>query len=249
MPNQHLKDALSQAGLTIEQFAEIIEVDPKTVQRWVSGRTPYPRHREKIAHALDLTEHQLWPDAAPTAADTDPDRPGVEEITGLWPAGAEDGAPETIDLLDQPVHEVNIIDLDGNVLAGAALCTALRHQADANHTAIRIITAHNTPEINALADHEQVQIITVPRRASYASFIRVDDTILIEYFLANTRSYPVIRVERCTDHGFFDHLTASFNATWTHFSANDGTGRVVAQQPPSVPTVTPQPRRWPGREQ
>ena len=29
------------------------------------GRTPYPRHRARVAGALDTTEHALWPDAVP----------------------------------------------------------------------------------------------------------------------------------------------------------------------------------------
>lgn len=40
MPNEHLKTALTQAGLTVEEFADIIGVDAKTAERWISGRTP-----------------------------------------------------------------------------------------------------------------------------------------------------------------------------------------------------------------
>jgi DNA-binding transcriptional regulator YiaG len=37
MANENLEDALRSAGLTSEQFAQVIDVDPQTVQRWVSG--------------------------------------------------------------------------------------------------------------------------------------------------------------------------------------------------------------------
>ncbi len=77
MADTNLKNALRRAGLTPEEFAEIVRVDPKTVQRWVAGTTtPYPRHRATIARALDLTEHELWPDhAPPPAAGSDPSEP------------------------------------------------------------------------------------------------------------------------------------------------------------------------------
>ncbi|MBV9363196.1 MAG: helix-turn-helix transcriptional regulator [Solirubrobacterales bacterium] len=53
MADTNLKDALRRAGMTPEEFAEVVGVDPKTVQRWVAGSTtPYPRHRATIARAL-----------------------------------------------------------------------------------------------------------------------------------------------------------------------------------------------------
>ena len=39
-------------------------VDPKTGQRWIAGRTPYPRHRRAIADLLGENEGYLWPQTA-----------------------------------------------------------------------------------------------------------------------------------------------------------------------------------------
>ena len=63
MENEHLRTAITRAGLTLEEFADIVQVDVKTVRRWLAGRTPYPRHRTRVAGALDTTEHALWPNA------------------------------------------------------------------------------------------------------------------------------------------------------------------------------------------
>jgi transcriptional regulator with XRE-family HTH domain len=249
MPNQHLKDALSQAGLTVEQFADIIQVDPRTAQRWLNGRTPYPRHREKIARALDLTQHQLWPNATPTPDGSDENRPGVEELTGLWPYGTDDGAPEAIDLLDQPAHQVDILDPDGHVLANAGLCTALRHQAASGNATIRVITAHNTADIDALAGQDHVEIITIRPRAQAPIFIHVDDTILFSYALDDPDTLPIFRVQRHLDHGFFDRLAENFDSVWTHLGATIGTIQPAPQPSQAAPPASPQPRRWPGREQ
>lgn len=42
MPNERLRAALLERGLTLDEPADSIDVDPKTVERWVTtGRTPY----------------------------------------------------------------------------------------------------------------------------------------------------------------------------------------------------------------
>ncbi|MFC0109842.1 DUF5919 domain-containing protein [Kibdelosporangium aridum] len=64
MPNDRLRDALLRNGLTPTQLAAAIDVDPKTVERWITrGRTPYQRHRHAIAAMVRETESYLWPDA------------------------------------------------------------------------------------------------------------------------------------------------------------------------------------------
>lgn len=46
MANERLRAALLQKGVNIADLAEAIEVDPKTVERWVTkGREPYRKHR------------------------------------------------------------------------------------------------------------------------------------------------------------------------------------------------------------
>ena len=63
MPNERLRAALLQRGLSTTGLAEELAVDHKTVERWVSGRIPYRRHRFAIAEQLGVDEVYLWPDA------------------------------------------------------------------------------------------------------------------------------------------------------------------------------------------
>jgi transcriptional regulator with XRE-family HTH domain len=64
MPNERLRDALMRNGLTLDQVARAVNVDPKTVERWITkGRTPYPKHRHKIAAMARESEGYLWPQA------------------------------------------------------------------------------------------------------------------------------------------------------------------------------------------
>ncbi|MEU5879460.1 helix-turn-helix domain-containing protein [Spirillospora sp. NPDC047279] len=64
MPNERLRAALYQKGITLAALAEQVGVDPKTVERWITkDRVPYRRTRQAVATALDADETYLWPDA------------------------------------------------------------------------------------------------------------------------------------------------------------------------------------------
>ncbi|MET8008265.1 helix-turn-helix domain-containing protein [Nonomuraea glycinis] len=64
MANERLRAALLQKSVSIADLAEAIEVDPKTVERWVTkGREPYRKHRFATASYLGVDEAYLWPDA------------------------------------------------------------------------------------------------------------------------------------------------------------------------------------------
>src|SRR5207244_13422196 len=45
MANERLRSAMAKAGKDIANLADATAVDPKTVQRWLAGRVPHPRHR------------------------------------------------------------------------------------------------------------------------------------------------------------------------------------------------------------
>jgi transcriptional regulator with XRE-family HTH domain len=62
--NETLRRALLMARLTEEDVAARLEVDPKTVRRWLEGRVPYLRHRWVLAGMLDLDEADLWPEVS-----------------------------------------------------------------------------------------------------------------------------------------------------------------------------------------
>ena len=76
--NENLCRALLQARLTEEDVATRLQVDPKTVRRWLEGRLPYLRHRWALAALLGLDETDLWPQLR--AADTRP-----AEVRAIYP--------------------------------------------------------------------------------------------------------------------------------------------------------------------
>lgn len=64
MSNERLRAALANIGLAPNDLAEELQVDPKTVERWLNdGRTPYARYRNRVAARVGESEVWLWPKA------------------------------------------------------------------------------------------------------------------------------------------------------------------------------------------
>ena len=76
--NEPLRRALLHARLREDDVAARLDVDPKTVRRWLNGRVPYPHNRTAIANLVGADEADLWPDVGgPLAARTRPEELGT----------------------------------------------------------------------------------------------------------------------------------------------------------------------------
>jgi transcriptional regulator with XRE-family HTH domain len=63
VPNERLRAALARDGWTLDAFAEALEVDRKTVERWISKeRTPHRKTAVAAANRLSEDPAYLWPD-------------------------------------------------------------------------------------------------------------------------------------------------------------------------------------------
>jgi hypothetical protein len=79
--NEPLRRALLRARLREDDVAARLEVDPKTVRRWLNGRVPYGNNRAALADLVGAEEAELWPDAGgPLTARTRP-----EELGAVYP--------------------------------------------------------------------------------------------------------------------------------------------------------------------
>jgi hypothetical protein len=68
-------------GVSVKSLADHTGVDTKTIERWLQGRTPHPRHRWATASLLLEDETYLWPET------TDPRRASAasqDELVGLY---------------------------------------------------------------------------------------------------------------------------------------------------------------------
>ena len=70
--NNRLLSAMKSAHATINDIAELTNVDRRTVQRWIQGRVPHPNHRWAIVEYLKIREELIWPsDASKEGVDID----------------------------------------------------------------------------------------------------------------------------------------------------------------------------------
>jgi lambda repressor-like predicted transcriptional regulator len=68
MHNERLRSLLLERGHKPEDLAAAIDVDPKTVERWITkARVPYRRHRYATAAFLGVDEAEIWPSALTSA--------------------------------------------------------------------------------------------------------------------------------------------------------------------------------------
>lgn len=64
MANERLRALLLERRVTTAELAEAVQVDAKTVERWiVAGRVPYRKHRYNVAAFFGVDETYIWPDA------------------------------------------------------------------------------------------------------------------------------------------------------------------------------------------
>jgi transcriptional regulator with XRE-family HTH domain len=111
--NEHLRRALLRARLSEEDVAARLQVDPKTVRRWLEGRVPYLRHRWAIAGMLDADEADLWPEVrAALAARSRP-----AEIKAIYPHRQAVPRETWLALFGSAVREISILDCSGLFLA------------------------------------------------------------------------------------------------------------------------------------
>jgi len=115
MANERLRDAILDAGFTVDQLADKAGVDPKTVERWTTSasRVPYPRHRRSLAGLLGQAESYLWPSAVP------PERQATiaaSEIVKAYPY--RNAIPHDVwdRLLDKAIDRIDILVHAGQFL-------------------------------------------------------------------------------------------------------------------------------------
>src|SRR5438067_822509 len=104
MANDLLIQAIRESGLDLNEIAAIAEADPRTVQRWLGGRVPHPRYRQKLSHALGVSEADLWPEAVTIRRQTH-----LDEIIGAWARANDPQASDWRALLRAAEHHVDLL--------------------------------------------------------------------------------------------------------------------------------------------
>jgi hypothetical protein len=238
--NETLCRALIQAQLTEEDVATRLQVDPKTVRRWLEGRLPYLRHRWAIAAMLGADETDLWPQLR-----TSRTRP--DEVVAVYPR--RDAVPLTtwVRVLGSAQHEIGILEDTGpSPLDGQPITAVLAERAESG-VSMRIclpdfhttgiprgtvapedgdtLTA-NTPDMLAiyapLRDKGHVEI-RLHRGTTYSSIYYSD-----EQFLVGQHAYgipfgqaPVLHIRRVEGGDMVAAYLEAFENTWSDARTTD----------------------------
>ncbi len=239
--NERLRAALAGAGLSYEEVADRIGVDPKTVGRWVSGddRIPHRRHRLAISLLVRKDEDFLWPNLLTRPNDSG--TPADVEIVKLYPtrgsvppalwASLFHDASERIDvlayaglfLLDTNPELADVIATKAKagvavrLLLGDPDSTAVRQRGDEEGIGegmaqrCRIALQYLAP---ALAE-PSVQL-RLHKTTLYNSIYRVDETALINQHMYGSGApvNPVLHLHNVPGGRLFSAYASSFDRVW-----------------------------------
>lgn len=251
MANDLLNAAIRDSGLDIFQVADVAGVDYRTVQRWLGGRVPYPRYRQKLATALGVDEAELWPETGRSRG-----RAALEEIIAACPRRGDGDAPdwrsllrsaeEQVDLLGYSLEQVTTAKAITKTLATKAgggcrirLCLADPHsdtlmtadalQRPAGRLLARVQGSHQ--KLLELIGQSGIELRTHELAGTH-TVLRFDDDLLLTIHLHGTPGFqaPVLHLHREMDFGIFDQLAKHFEDVWDTAVPVGAYGQVDATQ-------------------
>jgi transcriptional regulator with XRE-family HTH domain len=231
--NETLCRALIQARLTEEEVAARLEVDPKTVRRWLEGRVPYLRYRWAITAMLGVDETDLWPQLRTT-------RTRPDEVIAIYPH-RDTMPPEVwLRLFGSAQREIGILDdADMPVAADPPIAAVLAARArsgvkmriclhDTNtstgaQSAVCPDSGH-TPEVSV----REALVVYAPLRATgevqirlhrgvvYNSMYYADNQMLVGQHVYGIpiKSAPVLHLQLAEDSDMATAFSEAFETAW-----------------------------------
>ena len=235
--NENLRQALLRARLREEDVAARLEVDPKTVRRWLEGRLPYPANRTALADLLSADQFDLWPEVGgPLIARTRP-----EELGTVYPHRWAIPRETWARFFASAEHEIGILAYSGLFLAEDA--GLLRIIADKGRSGVKVHIALGDPDGPRVAERGTEEgigdampakvrnaialyrpLCSVPdvairlhRAALYNSIYRADDQLLVNqhtYGLPAAHA-PVFSLTKIKSGDMAEGYIGSFQRIWS----------------------------------
>lgn len=244
MANERLRAVLLQRGVTPNDLADEVGVDPKTIERWIAGRVPYRRHRYQVATRLGTDEAYLWPGAlaAEQVASA-----SESEILVLYPHRW--AVPRDVwgRLFDSAEEEIGILVYSGFFIADDPGLLALFRAKAAQGVRVRILVGDpDAPEVATRGAHEgidealaakirKVIVLYRPLRAVegveirkystllYNSIYRADGEMLVNSHVygAPAAQAPVMHLRQVAGGTMVTTYLESFERVWSESSPLD----------------------------
>jgi hypothetical protein len=157
--NETLRRAMLRARLSEQDVAARLQVDPKTVRRWLEGRVPYLRHRWVLAGLLEADEADLWPEVR--AAIVARSRP--MEIKAVYSNRQAMPRQAWLSLFRSAKHEIGVLARSGIFLATEP--DVLDVLADQARAGVRMRVCLRNPSVHVAAENDTEESSSRPRPA------------------------------------------------------------------------------------
>jgi transcriptional regulator with XRE-family HTH domain len=238
-PNERLRAVMAAGNWTYATLAAKVEVDPKSVERWVNlGRTPRRTTAMRAAETLGEDVHALWPALRQARAA----RAISPELVALYDQRADIPTSAFVDMMTQASEQIDVLVYAAVFLheAHPRLNDLLKERAAEGCTIRIAIGDADSPNVQQRGQEERFghgiesrcqlalmhyrPLVGVPGievrthgTTLYNSIYRVDDQMFVNAHVWGVNAYgaPVWHLRRSADDGrMFDTYAESFGAVW-----------------------------------
>jgi transcriptional regulator with XRE-family HTH domain len=239
MPNDRLRTAMLERGVTLIDLAAALGVDPKTVERWINGRLPYRRHRYAVAAHLTADEAYLWPDALSRDQVANASE---SEIINVYPHRWTVPSDLWRNFFDTAESDIGVLVYSGLFLAEDAGVQRVFRQKAAAGVPVRILLGDPDSENvsqrgidegidesmsarirNAIALYRSLRNVDriefrLHTTVLYNSIYQADDQVLVNTHIYNfpASQAPVLHLRRVAGGDMVTTYLESFDRVWDH---------------------------------
>ncbi|WP_433728588.1 hypothetical protein ACQP0C_39375 [Nocardia sp. CA-129566] len=236
--SHRLQSAMLRAQIDSAALATTVNVDVKTVNRWLAGRVPHKRTRAAVASALGESESSLWPATRP---DISAGAPATAEVIGAYAHRADVPNEIWTSLLLSATQRIDIIGYAYPFVL-ELLPDAADLIADKCRNGASVRLAFADPESAHVAERDALEQMqgTLPGRIRnalsmigplaetpgcriglhtthlYNSVFRFDDLMLVTPYLVRARGYqhPALYLRKLSPYGLFASFEDQFEQIW-----------------------------------
>jgi hypothetical protein len=235
--NERLRGAIFTQGFAVHNIASELAVDPKTVDRWIGGRTPYRRHRYALATLLHIDEGYLWPNAL---SDEQINASALAEVVRIYPHRAAVPRSLWMDLFERAASQIDVLVYAGLFLAEEPGFVPLLKRKARKSVNVRLLLGDpestNVAERgrqegiddamcakvrNALVNYRPLDGVAgvhihLHETPLYNSIYRVDDEMLVNTHIYGIGAFiaPVLHLRHVPGGDMFTTYADSFERVW-----------------------------------
>lgn len=237
--NEVLRRALAESGLDAGEVAARLGVDPKTVQRWISGhRTPYAHNRMALTRLLGVDETAAWPHVTSTLTSLSN---RAADLRAFYPHRSTMHHRVWWKLFTSARREIGILAYAGLFLAEDDTLMQVIADRARNGVTVRILLGDpDSPYVadrgedegigdsiaakirNALVLYRPLRDIgsveiRLHRTTLYASIYRADGELLVNPHIYGipAANAPVLHLHKTEDGDMANTYLTSFERVWT----------------------------------